>query len=128
MTGSFTLTNHGLNRILQYGVNGAYYTLDGSTAAEVRADSSPASELTGNGAGRQAATFLSTSVGSVISGKLTTNYVFSGVHAINAICLCSSVSGTGNMMGRGKLAATQNVGPQDTITCELALNFDQVVV
>jgi len=126
MTETFTMTNYGLIRLLQYGVNGSYFTLDSSTSAESRTDTSPAGELTGSGAGRQAAAFTNLSAGSVIACKLVSNYVFSGALAINAICLCSASSGTGNMMGRGLLASVQNVGNQDTITAELDLSIDQV--
>lgn len=126
MTNTFTLTNHGLIRLLQYGTNGTYFGLDGATTAESRTATSPVSELTTNGAGRQAIQFTDLSAGNVITCKLKTDYVFTGPLGINAVFLSSAASGTGNMMGRGLLAAVQNVGNEDTVTCELELNIDQV--
>jgi len=126
MTNTFTLTNHGLIRILQYGVNGSYFTLDSDTSAESRTATAPAGELNTYGAGRQAAGWTDLSAGSTISAKLKTDYVFTGALGINAICLCSSATAGSNMMGRGKLASVQNVGSQDTVTVELTLNINQV--
>jgi hypothetical protein len=126
MTLPFVLTNHGIKQILRYGVNASYYTLDNDSSVESRTATSPAAELSGNGAGRQAAQFTDLSNGNTISCKLKTDYTFTGNHAINAICLCSSPNAGSNMMGRGKLASVQNVGPQDTVSIELILTIDQV--
>lgn len=126
MTNSFTLTNIGLLRILQYGANTAWYTLDNSTGAESRPATAPASELSAGGAGRQAATVTDISSGNTIALKLTTNYEFSASNAINAICLCWAGTAGANMIGRGLLAATQNVGAEDTVTLELELGINQV--
>ena len=126
MTEGFTFTNYGLAYILQKGCGALYYTLDNDNSAESKITTSPASELSGNGAGRQQATYTDKSSGSTISVSLKTVYTFSGVHAINAICVCSSPSAGPNMAGRGLLSAVQNVGNQDTVTIELTVNLNQV--
>ena len=122
----FVLTNHGLIQILRYGVNSSWFTLDNDSSVESRSATSPAAELSGNGAGRQAALYTNLSNGNTIACKLKTDYTFTGTHAFNAICLCSSANAGSNMMGRGRLASVQNVGPQDTVSIELFLNIDQV--
>ena len=123
---SFTLTRYGLNYILQNGSKTAYFGLDGAATAEDATATSPVQELTTNGAGRQLATNQSTSSGSTISCKLSSNYEFSGANSIKAIFIASSGSPGANMMGRGLLAEVKNVGSQDTMQIELDLYLTQV--
>ena len=123
---SFTLTRYGLNYILQNGSKTVYYELDGAATPEDATATSPVQELTTNGAGRQLATNLNTSSGSIISCKISSNYEFSGVNSIKAIFLASSGSPGANMMGRGLLSEIKNVGSQDTMQIELDMYLTQV--
>lgn len=119
-----TVVNKGLEMIAKL-IGGVstdkmqYVALGSGTTAEANDQTELVTEITTNGGARAAGTC---SYEADYKFKVTKTFTFTGDLAINEIAVLDA-DASGNMLLRGKLAATKNVGDGDSLQVSAVVTF-----